>query len=178
MEYPTEPTSEPAASPDEAITDSPRRPSPSTEFALRWEVVAVLCIAVLPSLSWNFLSYYAPKTVDWYEQVPYGIYALFLSCSNACIIVPVIYLIWRSGESWASFGLVRPRRQDLLLAILALVLNVLLKKLLLIWHLTGPRPFYPRPHQEADYVLMTTMYAICAFSEELVYRCYLLTRLK
>jgi len=119
-----------------------------------------------------------PPTVSWSEQLPYAISALYDCCQYAIAIIPVMYLIWRSGEGWAKFGLVRPRGADLLLALLALFLNTSLKRLLPIRHLIGPAPFSPEPRHEIDYLLMTICMAVSVFEQELVFRCYLITRLK
>ncbi len=176
MEQPTESTAKPATSPGQPVSETTGHKLPPREFA-RWEVIAVLSIAVFPTLSLNIISYYEPPTNNSPDPIPYAISALYSCCVNVCRIVPILYLIWRSGDPWTRFGLVRPRRTDLLLGVVALVLNVSLKHFLPLWHLAGRSPSRSLPHQEADYVLMILRYGVGAFTEELIFRSYLITRL-
>jgi membrane protease YdiL (CAAX protease family) len=97
---------------------------------------------------------------------------------NACIIFVTLYVIGRSGESWQSFGITRPTILDVIIAIgLLVALDVL-------WHFVSRipindpvRPFLS-PRTTGDHVWMWSRFLVGGFSEELVTRCYLITRLK
>src|SRR5207248_10826049 len=94
----------------------PPAPSPASEQALWLEVAAVLAVSVLPWFCSAVVS-----AVERLPPQPYWLDSLYLTWTDLCVIFVVLYLIHRSGESWATFGLSRPQAGDLGIA-LALVM--------------------------------------------------------
>jgi membrane protease YdiL (CAAX protease family) len=138
------------------------------------EVAAVSAVGVVPYISSTVSILAVPPTAP----LPYWVDALTLTVGNGCAIFVTLYLIARSGESWSAFGLVPPRLSDVLLGGLMLMVAHL------AWALTpqlpdlGVRAYpFPRPNGAGDQVLMVVKFAVGAFSEELVTRAYLITRL-
>src|SRR5262249_41626066 len=145
--------------------------------AIWLEVVAVLAIGVLPNLLRAMFSLVLGPS----EPVPYWLDAMYYSLRNSGICVAALYIIWRSGETWTSFGLARPRLSDLGLGLGVLVLT------LMLWIPLAPflsidrvklKQLFPVPNGPADFMLMVLNHAANGFAEELVNRAYLVTRLE
>lgn len=148
-------------------------PSPR---ALWWEVIAVLAIGVFPHLSsaivWAF---------NTPQRLPYWFDSLDLTIRCICTSVAVLYLIHRSEEPLANFGLTRPRVKDVPLGLLLFLGSMLvwgLRSLFLPASNVRPEWFFPEPRELMDYGLMVVKYAANGFTEELVTRAYLITRLE
>ena len=144
------------------------------------EVTAVLAAGVLPNFAWGVVS---AVDQDPSRPSPYWADTLVLTTQSVCTAFVVLYLIHRSGEPWERFGLARPRLSDLLL-----VGPVLFLLGWFVWDLrwmlipqldphSSPN-WFPKPKRPADYFMMVVKYAANAFSEELVTRAYLVTRLE
>ena len=140
------------------------------------EVGAVLAVSVIPYLlsALSVSVYRAPPP-------PYWLDAVHRTGLDACTIFVTFYLIYRSGEPWARFGVTRPRASDLLIGLGLLVVAEAL------WVLCFSRlpsdsastgDLFPRPQLPSEYLLMVLMYWTAAFAEELVTRAYLITRLE
>jgi membrane protease YdiL (CAAX protease family) len=149
---------------------------PASGRRVLWcEVGAVLAIGMLPDLA-NALTWLALSA----KPMPYWLDALNLSCRSVCVSVAVLFIMFRSGESWAEFGLKRPRLSDLFLGVFLLVAHLLLWALissavpLAPWKETFE---FSLPHSRLDYALMVLACAANGFAEELVMRAYLLTRM-
>jgi len=84
------------------------------------ELIAVVCIGVLPDL------YQSTIIALGFEPTPetFAETAVFVLLRSLWVSVPVLYLIHRSGDRAAAFGLVRPRWTDLPIAVLVVVGNV------------------------------------------------------
>ena len=103
------------------------------------------------------------------------------------VAVPLLYILWKSGESWGDFGIKRPRYfLDPLLGIGVVGID---------WIMFSMMAFVAAPFIDADalreaadlfatpqgpggYVLLVVAMLANAFSEELLVRAYLLTRLR
>jgi membrane protease YdiL (CAAX protease family) len=99
---------------------------------------------------------------------------------SAFVVGPVLYLIHRSGESWAFFGIVRPSFWDLLLGFWCFVIAIGLwwiESILIPADWWGSE-YFPKPRLAVDYLLMIVKHAANGISEELVTRAYLISRLQ
>jgi membrane protease YdiL (CAAX protease family) len=147
-----------------------------TARALWWEVTAVLAIGVLPLTCSAYV---------WTVQAPvklhYWLDSLELTFSSICMSTAVLYLIYRSNEPWVRFGITRPRFMDFLLAFVLLFGSVCIWAVVDRLGLSSAdqsETFFAPPKKAEDYVLMVIKYAASGFTEELVTRAYLITRLK
>src|SRR5262245_1158516 len=89
--------------PSAQIPDS--TPPPRSNGELWMETGVVLALGVLPDL------FYAISVLVWPELSlprPFAYDSLSLIVRASAVSVPVLYLIWRSGENWSAFGLERP----------------------------------------------------------------------
>jgi membrane protease YdiL (CAAX protease family) len=180
----------PADSPSEATApDAPEPvtppvvgPPPIAGRAVWWEVAAVVAVGVIP----HFLA--AITSPGQQTSIPgqtgsapsYLPYAVHLAGISICIAFVTLYIISRSGEPWARFGLVRPKVWDIPLGFGLLILGNVLW--LCCWGLgmfgrTEPRPFSLVQNLPV-FGIMVVMNAASAFAEELVTRAYLITRLE
>jgi membrane protease YdiL (CAAX protease family) len=149
---------------------------PLTDRAIWLEVLAVLAIGVLPNLALAIVSaiYAAPS------NLPYWVGSMELTLRCTGVSFAVLYLISRSGEPWSTFGLAVPRVSDLLLGLLiSFVYFALWNRVFpilptdLVEHV-GTLPF---PLSPTDFIMMFVSHAANGFTEELVVRAYLITRL-
>jgi membrane protease YdiL (CAAX protease family) len=159
--------------PSEATAAPAPDPIPSVPSQPRWgEVAAVLAVGVVPYL---FALLPGPRQV---APPPYWADAIQLSGTSACIAFVTLYLIRRSGEPWGRFGLDRPAGTDVLLGIGMLIVAEL------VWILESrlglPSSNYPfiGPRGSTELALMLVAHAANGFTEELVTRAYLITRLE
>jgi membrane protease YdiL (CAAX protease family) len=158
---------------DESAVPRPQSPSRS---ALWWEVGAVLAVGVIPHL-YNAVVDVGRSRVPppfWYD-------AATLIVTSACSCYVVLYLMHRSGEPWSAFGLPRPKAVDVATGFGLMLASVALAYAL--YSLARPRfeskdDYFPRPQAAWEYGLLVVMYGFSAFSEELVCRAYLVTRLE
>jgi membrane protease YdiL (CAAX protease family) len=148
-----------------------------TERALWAEVAAVLAVGVLPDLSGAIVLAVNPPVAP----SPYWLSSVDLCIRNACISFVVLYLIQRSNERWATFGIVRPGFGDVVLGLALFLLGIVL------WWTIEPllpgdfgfrETVRSYPRLPVDYFLMVVTHAATGFSEELVVRAYLITRLE
>ncbi|MBN9519053.1 CPBP family intramembrane metalloprotease [bacterium] len=138
------------------------------------EVAAVLAVGVVPYQVSTVTTFYAPSA-----PLPFWLDALQLVVLGGCTIFVTLYLVRRGGDGWAAIGVTRPGVVDVAGGL------VLLFAAFVVWRLTAGLPDVgrpkatplPRPDGELDYVLLVVKYGVSAFSEELVCRAYLVTRL-
>jgi membrane protease YdiL (CAAX protease family) len=149
--------------------------SPAPPGAGGWgEVAAVLAVAVVPNLVSALVSLHTPAV-----RLPYWLEACEWIVLNGCPLFVVLYLIRRGGEPWARFGVDRPRFSDFPFGVVLLILGFLLE--------FGRRAVLPLPESTSggyvlprgpvDHALMVVKFAVGAYSEELITRAYLITRL-
>jgi membrane protease YdiL (CAAX protease family) len=96
--------------------------------------------------------------------------------------VPVVlFVMWRSGEGWSRFGLVKPKvRKDILIG-LGLWLVVATFNAIIALKLNSPHPWiglYPVAIPLTRAVLLIGESCVVGFSEELTFRAYLIPRLE
>ena len=148
-------------------------PPPGPPSTATWgELVAVLCVGVVP----HCLSA-VPGPAR--EPGPYWADSVYLTVSSISIAFVTLYIIYRSGEPWARFGLGPVTPADLFIGFalfLAAEVIWLLEKALDV-PVPG-RQIFPLPAVPADYVMMGVKHAANGFTEELVTRAYLITRLE
>jgi membrane protease YdiL (CAAX protease family) len=160
------------------------RVAPTRSTSELWmETSVVLILAMLPSL-YGFVSSLITGQSGSVSFLDDHLYYIMRAVWSS---VPVLYLIHRSRESWANFGLVRPRLvQDGLGGILIWAAKVTATTAM--WFFTfawfggdGLRLFlsnwwvFPRP-VGAEYLLLVFSSCAIGFSEELVMRGYLIPR--
>src|SRR5262249_36121745 len=97
---------------------------------------------------------------------------------SACTAFAVLYLVHRSGEPWATFGIKRPRLADIPLGVMIYLVSWLIFMFYNTFLVT--RQFKPSdsslPKSATDYVLMVFWFSASGFLEELVTKSYLITR--
>ena len=153
-------------------TQEPRPPN-------KWlEVGAVLAIGILPNLSNAMLA--EPIAL------PSALPPVWRACvSNiaysTCTIYVVLYLIARSGDSWEQFGLLRPRKLDLVIGLVLFLVGLELWQIYPAFRSLDDGPpglqWYNNVRR-IDLPLVALTFTISALSEELVTRSYLITRLE
>lgn len=160
------PDDSPAATPAEYAL--PRYPQ-----HVWWEVAAVAAVSIVPYLIALPYHFYHPT-----PPPPYWLDTLHSFALNCCTVLVVLYLIGRSGESWERFGVTSPKAADVFIGAALMLTAVALSGIL--WAFTrgtsSSEMFVP-PRSDLDYVLMFPKFASIGFTEELVMRCYLITRL-
>jgi len=144
------------------------------------EVAAVLTAGVLPGIASSVTQVFEKEPA---APPPYWADTLMLTTQSSCTIFIVVYLIHRGGEPWRRFGLGLPRLSDFLLAgpaLLVVWMFVWRVRWMLIPSFDPPAPngFFSLPKGPAEHAMMAIKYAVAAFSEELVTRAYLVTRLE
>jgi membrane protease YdiL (CAAX protease family) len=139
------------------------------------EVGAVLAVGVVPNLISAI-----PSTVSPPPSHSYLTEGLILTAYSACTAYVVYYLIVRSGESTAHFGLGSPY----LIAVLGLPLILLAFDYHMAQLVYKFVPFdsdqlrqYSKPTSTWDFIVMAVKNGANGVAEELVTRAYLITRL-
>jgi hypothetical protein len=156
-------------------------PKPSTsppQFTRRelwFEVLVVLSVGIFPHIKNAFLlAFVSPG------RWPFWLYCVDSLFQSAFISFVVLYLIYRSGEPWSAFGIKRPFLGDIGLGLLIFVTNGFV-----LWFFSAfPMPDFEnvdhsaRPEKASNYLLLLIRIAASAFTQELVTRAYLITRLE
>jgi len=166
-----------APAPPEPAPPSPALPvAPAlTRRALWGELLAVLAVGVIPPLAGALTGPFRPRVPQ-----PYWLDSLDLTVESACAAVVVLYLIARSGEGWGPFGIGRPRLVDLWNGLLLLLVARMLSRVLarLLPAPDGPvAALFPPPEGAGDFVWLVVRNLANGFTEELITRAYLVTRL-
>jgi membrane protease YdiL (CAAX protease family) len=138
------------------------------------EVAAVLAVGVIPNLISAIIGLARPWPPD-----PYWADTLNLAGTSLCVAFVTLYLISRSGEPWKRFGLSVPVFWDIWLGVAMFVLaEGVLALHLRLAHLQHPPYPFPKPRAPEDYVMMVVKLGASSFTEELITRAYLITRLE
>jgi membrane protease YdiL (CAAX protease family) len=155
----------------------------------RWvvlaEMAAVLCLAVLPYTVHSLIYYLGVET----QKPGFGIDMLMRTVGSLQVSAPLLYILWRSGQPLATFGLLRPRwfldaAAALFLVIVIWVVNSVSwgvgYSLLGDAILGGPSrdKLFSLPQSAGDYLGFVIAQTANAFAEELAMRGYLVTRLR
>jgi membrane protease YdiL (CAAX protease family) len=159
-------------------------PPQRTTDELWVETGVVLALAVLPDLFYAFSWLVWPQP---FRLLPFVYDHLDETVRSIAVSIPVLYLIWRSGEPWSAFGLSRPKwMSDVPLAVLLWVIEYLIYYRL--WGGISPfifsqdflsssaGYFFARPKSVSAYLLLSVGSLATGFSEELVMRGYLIPR--
>jgi membrane protease YdiL (CAAX protease family) len=119
-------------------------------------------------------AFYAPA-----PPLPYWLDSLQLMVYGGCTIYVTLYLIHRSGDGWAAFGITRPGLLDFGGGFVLLFAAVVLWRVVADLPDVGRPPASPFPRMTGaiDRWLLAVKYGVSAFAEELVCRAYLVTRL-
>ena len=174
---------------------------------LWFEVVAVLCIAVMPDIYNALYSYSVGDTGEGYTMAATYLYILLRSI---WVVVPVLYILRLSREGWSAFGLVRPRLADIPIGIGAWLACLVSYYAFyfgwgfvaaIIGSFTDPAVwqeaagtatayettfnedeyeayyYFATPENGLDYLLLALGESANGIAEELVMRAYLITRL-
>jgi membrane protease YdiL (CAAX protease family) len=169
------PAEQPAAresAPAEPEIPTPMPPPGPPNTATWGELIAVLCVGVVPHC---LAVVPAPPR----ELAPYWADSVYLTVSSISIAFVTLYLIHRGGEPWARFGLGPVTPADLFIGFaLFLAAEVLWLTEQALGVDVPIRKFFPLPAVPADYVMMGVKHAANGFTEELVTRAYLITRLE
>jgi membrane protease YdiL (CAAX protease family) len=166
---PTETNVDPDTTPDGGSAEA----APPVRKDLWWEVAAVLAVVVVPWLAGGML--------DVAETQSYRPWALSRLLYDAAVCYVVLYLIHRSGDGWAAFGLTRPRGSDVLLGLfLACAAGVLGRAYGRFGLPVNPDldGYFPHSQGAGEQALMVVSFAVSGFLEELVTRGYLIPRLE
>lgn len=149
---------------------------PSARSRLLVEIGVVLCLTVVPNLAYALLGASG--------NISFAKHNLALTIAAIQIVVPLLYIIHRSGEPWSKFGLPVPAPRDLLAGAVLFGFLYVLQPVLVMFvsaFETGPGDpalDFPRPSGAADYLILVPALLVCAFWEELALRGYLIPRLR
>ncbi len=147
---------------------------------LAFEMAAIVCLAVLPDVAYSAMA--LRDAAGWSTYVIDESAMLLRSLQVA---VPTLWIMARSGEDWATFGLRKPRfLPDLGLGILlwGLALVAMRSMWLLVpalaedWGPGGQKGVLNGPLSAPRWALVALMEVANSFSEELVMRGYLIPR--
>jgi membrane protease YdiL (CAAX protease family) len=165
--------------PKPEVEPDPAREGRRTDRELWIETAVVILVGVLPPLASALSFLYWPSPSEW---PPFNYDSTFLIVNGVSISAVLLYFIWRSGEGFPAFGLVKPRWMDLPLGVAVLwverFLWVTLWPLLMPWIGRQPQELVERPEGAIGHSLLLLSLATAAFGEELLLRGYLLFRLK
>ncbi len=138
----------------------------------------VFCFLVVPSLMASFLA--RNSAVG-----SFPIVAAAIMLRDAALVVLVVYFLWRNGERFSLLGWRwRHRARELLLGCALFVPFTYvvgnIEHVFVAAGLSVPKhpPTFLIPHGAAEVALATTLLIVVAFSEETIFRGYLLLRLK
>ncbi|WP_020471735.1 CPBP family intramembrane glutamic endopeptidase [Zavarzinella formosa] len=151
---------------------------PQTDRAIFAEVMAVMAVGVIPYLLSTFVSLAEPPL----PPLPFWLGSIDATIMSCCTIFVTIYLISRSGEPWERFGLPRVSLMDALAAVSVFIVEKI------VWlscygSVRWDKEMFSKyqfahPTSPTDHGLMVLRELANGFSEELVMRAYLLTRLE
>jgi len=158
---------------------------PARKKILGFEVVAICFLFLLP-VTWNgVVSYFYPHTITLDRGLREQMGRLIF---NVSYIVPVLFIMWGSGDGFAKFGLTRMEWWKAMnVAILCLV-GMMLVRGVCISFLRSVAPDLVKssflfkhnlgriPKSALDGSLALAFYFVGAFAEELILRAYLITR--
>ena len=154
----------------------PRQLHPMSRSETWLEVCAVLAVGVVPHLANAILSIGGPP----YSPLPFLSDAFYLIVLSACNAYVVVYLISRSGERWARFGIVPPSTSDVsigaALFVAALACWTLVERILVALGLEWTDYEFATASTPMEWALLFPMLLANSIAEEVVTRAYLVTR--
>jgi len=168
----------------DATESVPVAPRQDTTWRLWLEIIAVLCIGVVPDTFNALMGFINPSS----EPASVVETMLFLVVRGTYVSIPVLYLMWRSNEGWAPFGVVPVRWFDPAIALPLLMIDMLFYysgwcvfAMVLPMESEGAAEHSEGLFEYAmtpiHYVLLIIGSVFNGFAEELVMRGYLIPRL-
>jgi membrane protease YdiL (CAAX protease family) len=169
-----------------------RRAAISTGLSTWFEIGAIvllMCASTLSSLGCSLLlgSEYQ-KVAEQRRHAYYKTAAAFESMLlermfvRLAFVPVVLFVMWRSGEGWSRFGLVKPKvGKDILIGLGLWLAVVAFQSLiaLVAFNIPAPqRPFYPVAVPWHRAILLVGGCCTIGFLEELICRAYLIPRLE
>lgn len=152
------------------------RPDRARRRFIAFEILAVVCLAVVPDVWHAIISLRRPQGAFLFTNDM----SIAILVRSFAVTLPVIALIRYSHEPHAKFGLVRPRLAQLVAGGLAIagVAHLLwfLSSTTIFVHLLGERHTYAAPTRPWSVALFVVAQAANAIAEELVMRSYLIPR--
>jgi membrane protease YdiL (CAAX protease family) len=130
---------------------------------------------------------YDKRFFDLQTQTPttYGIKLFESMIGNLGLIPIVLFIIWRSGDTWSRFGLVKPKWKNDILIGLGLFLIVTVVRDELVGSLFANDSFtftwwnlFPAANPPVHTLLLIASACAIGLSEELTFRAYLIPRLE
>ncbi len=173
-------------SPPDAAPAAPAPPDRAARRALWFELGAVLALAAVPDLA-NAILWFVEPAAGGQDFVADSVGLIARSIGVA---VPLLYIMWRSGDGLAHFGLTRIRPLHLLAGIglfaFAYVLHYFTWTL--IWLIPGSaesavhwssvmQGYFSPPKTIDEFTLLAALSAANGFAEELVICGYMMARL-
>lgn len=150
---------------------------------VRWEVVAVLFLGIFTTVFYAVYARFDPRPASTFAGD-----MLMLIANSLQIAIPLLYIMWRSGQPWHHFGVVRFRPIFDPVAGIGLLFFVLLPFLFLFapFVVTSRSSYYEAsnpyqlllPSSGFDYALLVVAMCVNAINEELLVRGYLIPRLR
>lgn len=148
-----------------------------------YEVGAVLALAVLPYLLFSVYHILFPTDSGSSSAIADS---WFLATGNIQVAIPLMYILWNSKEPLRHFGFRWPRwRRDIPLALLIIVITNLCYNgfVMLVMAITGAdrvphRWSFAEAQEWRDFAAIVICSCTNGFTEELVMRGYLITRIE
>jgi len=143
------------------------------------ETWVVVVVGVVPHL---FSAFVAANRPDWFAISSFIVDSLYSIVRNASIIAPVLYIMWRCGETWDYFGIVKFNwKRDIPLGIctwLTGMIGIVISYELVLYWIRDSGNRLVGPKDGAEYMVLFLFAAVNGFGEELVIRGYLIPRLE
>lgn len=142
---------------------------------VRLEVAVVLSFGVLPHLANSLFNADSDDSASSYWQT--ALVHAFYSLSN---LSAVLYVIYRSGETWERFGIQPPRLTDAFVGLVLFILIGMTDQFFVSFQSdsSAQGSEVSVPQSSFDYLMMFVMHIANAAAEESVTRAYLITRLQ
>jgi membrane protease YdiL (CAAX protease family) len=117
------------------------------------------------------------------SSATFGMESLESMFAKLRFIPIILFIIWRSGDAWSRFGLVKPKLgKDVLIGVgLSIVLVAAGQITILLFHSSSPFTWWnllPASSPPSRTILLIASNCAIGFSEELGYRAYLIPRLE
>jgi membrane protease YdiL (CAAX protease family) len=158
--------------------ESPEEAGPYIAAPRLWiEVGVVLVLTILPSLAGGFWWFNRPlRITNFVRHTSLGL------VDDLQLMVPLLYIMARSGTAWRTFGLVKPSLLfDGFLALILFLIDYGFDRLALplLSALFSASPFHSRQASgTAEHALLVLGMAVSGFAQELAMRGYLVPRLE
>ena len=166
----------PAAEPKAESAAEPAAEAPKCQPRVWFEILAVVGLTLIPSIWFSFEAMLKPRTLETNlsSQIRWV-------CTCALETYAILYFVRIAGIPFVRIGIVRLKWNDLAIALAVLILDFGVNGILhrVIPHIDGieVRPPIPDPFASANFALYFAWRITASFSEEVVARGYLITRI-